>query len=218
MDGLLVISSLSALLIVIAAWRIVHQLKRKRLLSGIAWSIQGLLYFSVFIIVLLVYANLHTYQRLTHEAQVADVYLRELGRQRFQVSLSFSEAEEDQRYYVVEGDQWQLDARILKWKGWANLLGLDSFYQLERLSGRYQAINEARTRPPSIHDLGQPPRGLDVWKLKQLLRDRIGFVDTFFGQGVFMPMADGAHYRVTISQSGLLVRPVNQVAQELVSG
>ena len=213
MNGLLVVSAVLALVFVAAGWRFVHQLKRRRLLSSLAWSIQGVLLLAGFLLVLLVYSNLHTYQRLTHEAVIADIYIRQLRPQHFQLSLSLSDKDRDQHYYELEGDQWQLDARILKWKGWANLLGLDSFYQLDRLSGRYADAEQARAHPPSVYDLSAEPAGLDIWRLKQLLRERVGFVDTLFGQGVFMPMADGAHYQVSIGQQGLITRPANDVAR-----
>lgn len=216
MDSLLILSGLLALAVAGFGWRFIHQLKRRKIISGILWSAQGLLMFCAFLIVLLIYSNLHTYQRLSHESAIADVYVRELGPQKFQLSLSFSNADSDQHYYVLEGDQWQLDARVLKWKGWANLIGLDSYYQLDRLSGRYADANEARKRQPSVHDLSVESHGLDIWKMKQLLRDRIGFVDALFGQGVFMPMVDGAHFRVSIGQQGLITRPVNDAARNVV--
>ena len=217
MDGLLYLSGFLALLICLIGWRFIHQLKRKHIASGVIWSVQGLVVFLAFMLVLLVYSNLHTYQRLTYEAPIADVYLRQLGTQKFQLSLSFSEQDKDQRYFVLHGDQWQLDAKILKWKGWANLLGLDSFYQMDRVSGRYADISQGSQRLPSMYDLSAgETRGLDIWRMKQLFKTRISFVDTLFGQGVYMPMKDGAHFKVSIGQSGLLVRPENAIAKAAV--
>jgi hypothetical protein len=214
MNGLLIIAAIFALLLSAAAWRFVHQLRRRKVVSGLMWSGQSLLFFCLFLIIILMYSNLHTYQRLTQESLVADVYLHKLGPQKYQLSLSFSESDENSHYYVLQGDQWQLDARILKWKSWANLIGLDSYYQLERLSGRYQNIKQANRQPATVIDLSQASRGLDIWKLKHLLREKLWFVDTLFGQGVYMPMIDGAHFQVNLGQSGLIVRPVNQRAQE----
>ncbi len=216
MDSLLIISGALAFMIFAVGWRFVHQLKRKRLISSLMWSAQGVVVFAAFLVILLVYSNLHTYQRLTYEANIADIYVRQLESQKYQLSISYSNEDKDQQYYVLVGDQWQLDARILKWSGWANLLGLDSYYQLDRLSGRYDDVEQARLSLPSIHDLSTQSRGLDVWKLKKLLRDRLDFVDTLFGQGVFMPMLDGAHYQLSIGQGGLLVRPANDVAKASV--
>lgn len=216
MDSLLILSMVLALLIAAVGWRFVHQLKRKRIVSSLIWSGQGIIVFSVFIIVLLVYSNLHTYQRLTYEAVIADVYVRQLEYQKYQLSVSYSTHENDQQYYVLEGDQWQLDARILKWKGWANLLGLDSFYQLDRLTGRFDDVELARQTLPSIYNLAPESRGIDLWKMKKLFQSKMSFVDTLFGQGVFMPMLDGAHFQLSIGQSGLLVRPVNDIAKASV--
>jgi hypothetical protein len=216
MNGLLGAEIILALLLCALGWRFVHQLKRRRLLSGLMWGTQGFLMLTVFIIILLLYSNLHTYQRLTYEAPLVDIYLHRIKPQQFQLSITYADQDKQPQYYVLKGDQWQLDARILKWKGWANLLGLDSFYQLDRLSGRFDDVQQARQQLPSVYDLSQQTKGLDIWKLKQLLRDKISFVDTLFGQGVFMPMADGAHYRVSIGQSGLLVRPMNDVAKALL--
>lgn len=216
MEGLLGLGAILALSSCALGWRFVHQLKRKHLISSLWWSSQSILLFSGFLLILLVYSNLHTYQRLTYESLIADVYVRQLAPLKFQLSLSYSSEDADQHYYILEGDQWQLDARILKWKGWANLIGLDSYYQLERLSGRYSNIDLARNRLPSLIDLSQKPRGLDIWRLKQLLNEKIWFVDTLFGQGVFMPMKDGAHFQVSIGQSGLISRPINEVAKKSV--
>ncbi len=213
MNNLLLISGVLALLILAVGWRFIHQIKRKRVLSGVWWSAQGIIVFSAFIITLLVYSNLHTYKRLTYETPIADIYVHQLGAQKFQISLSYSETDAEPQYFVLQGDQWQLDARILKWTGWANLLGLDSYYQLDRLSGRYQDVQQARLRKPSIYDLSADARGLDLWKMKKIMQSKLSFVDTLFGQGVFMPMLDGAHYEISIGQGGLLVRPINDVAK-----
>ena len=66
--------------------------------------------------------------------------------------------------FVLSGDEWQLDARVLKWKGWANLFGLDAQYRLERVSGRYRDIEQERTGERTVYALAENP-GLDLWKV-----------------------------------------------------
>ncbi len=212
MQGLLIINVFLALAISLVGWRIVHQLNRKKLVSTLWWCSQGVFLLAGFALILLVFSNLHTYQRFTYESVISDVYIRQLAPQRFQVSLSHPNGEDEPSYFVLEGDQWRLETRILKWNGFATLIGLNSFYQFDRLSGRYQDAAQARTRLPSIHDLLSTSRGLDIWKLKHSLGDKIGLVDAIFGQGVFMPMKDGAHFQVSIGQSGLITRAVNDAA------
>ena len=185
MDGLLYLSATLTVLLILVFWRFGHQLKRKRFLSSALWSMQSLILLLVISFFLLMFSNLLTYQRLTHESPVAEVYIRKLKPQQYQLSLSKSDKDEDQQYYSIKGDQWQLDAKVLKWKSWATLLGLDSHFQLVRLSGRYQDIRQASQSIPSHYDLSQPARGLDIWKMKQYLKEKAGFVDTYYGQGCF---------------------------------
>ncbi len=117
-------------------------------------------------------------------------------------------------YYSLYGDEWQLDTRIIKWKSWANVIGLDSYYQLERLSGRYANIEQAIDSPPSAHQLTGEQKGLSIWKLKNLMKSNMPFLDAYFGQSIFVPMRDGAKFRVSLSQGGLVVRPVNESAAQ----
>src|SRR4030095_3752244 len=78
--------------------------------------------------------NLHTSNRLTYEQPVAEIVFEARGPQHFRATLAQVPSGELQMF-MLAGDEWQLDARVLKWKGWANLLGLDAQYRLERVSG-----------------------------------------------------------------------------------
>ena len=48
-------------------------------------------------------------------------------------------------------------------------------------------------------------------------RGRALNIDTSFGSGVYLPMADGAEYEVTLTQSSLVARPVNPAANAAVA-
>ena len=113
---------------------------------------------------------------------------------------------------MLAGDEWQLDARVLKWKGWANLLGLDAQYRLERVSGRYRQIEQERKDERTVYALSENP-GIDLWTMSIDHRRWLPFVDAVYGSAVYLPMADGARYEVSITQSGLVARPVNDVAE-----
>lgn len=157
--------------------------------------------------------NIQTYQRLSYEQPVAEVTLRQTGPQAYIATVR--KADLTATEYDVLGDEWQLDARVLKWRPWANVLGFDASYRLERLSGRYKDVAAERTAPRSVHALSTNP-GLDLWKLAQTYGESVPVVDTIYGSGAYMPMADGASYQVTMSQSGLVARPSNAVAQKAV--
>lgn len=155
--------------------------------------------------------NLRTYARLTHEEPVAELYFEAGGPQRWHATLT-TVSDLSKRKFELAGDEWQLDARVLKWRGWANLLGLDARYRLERVSGRYLDIAQERTAPRSVYALGEPET-FDLWSLASQYPDWLPFVDAVYGSATYLPMADGATYEVSLSQSGLIARPQNAAAR-----
>ena len=54
---------------------------------------------------------------------------------------------------------------------------------------------------------------MDLWTVSIDHKRWMPFVDAVYGSAVYLPMADGARYEVAITQSGLLARPVNEVAK-----
>jgi len=158
--------------------------------------------------------NLHTYQRLTHEQTVAEVSFHRLGLRHFEATLHYP-GRDAAAHYDLRGDEWQVDARVLKWRGYANVLGLDTRYRLERLSGRYQDVSDERTQPHSVYPLGRR-QGVDLWSLARRYRRWVPWVDAVYGSGTFLPMADGARFEVVVTQSGLGARPENAAGKEAV--
>ena len=158
-------------------------------------------------------SNLHTYRRLTHEAEVARIRFEQTGENTFRAYLTTPDGAT--RLVDLRGDEWQLDARVLKWHGLANLLGLDSGYQLERLQGRWRDPQRQRREPPTVIDL-RPRAGLDLWAFARRHPGWIPWVDAVYGSAVYLPMRRGTQYRVTIGQAGLMARPVNDHAREAV--
>lgn len=166
--------------------------------------------------------NLYTYSRLSYEQPVAELSFVQTSPQRYRARLetilesSDGQGETHARVYELNGDQWQLDARVLKWHAPANLLGLDAHYRLDRLSGRYNEINDETSRTRSAHDLGIN-RGLDFWRTTRRFQQWMPLVDARYGSATYLPMADGARYSVSLTQSGLVARPVNRAAEQAVT-
>jgi hypothetical protein len=155
--------------------------------------------------------NLRTYSRLAHEEPVAELAFEARGPQRFTAKLTTLPGLET-RSFELAGDDWQLDARVLKWRGWANVLGLDARYRLERVSGRYRDIAQERSAPRSVYGLGEEP-AFDLWSLANQYPAWLPFVDAVYGSATYLPMAEGATYEVSLTQSGLIARPQNAAAR-----
>ena len=149
---------------------------------------------------------LHGYGRLTTETPVARLSFSQTAPQAFEAQLELADGR--RLLLPLVGDEWQLDARVVKWRAWAVLAGLDPVYRLDRLSGRFLDIERERSGARSVHDLGEGRR-LDLWRIAQSHPDWLPFVDTEYGSGAYLPMRDGAAYEVTLSPlGGLVARPL----------
>lgn len=190
-----------------------RHLRRRRLVRGGMNGIGGLLIGLIVAIVLLVGINLLTYARFTAERPVGDIRFHRLGPERYSVVLQRHDGAAT--HATLGGDEWQLDARIIKWQGVATVLGFKPLYRLERLSGRYENVHEARTRPASIVPLAGNS-GLSLWDIAHRQAGWLPLVDAGYGTATYLPMSDGAVYHVNLSTTGLLARPANAAARRAV--
>src|SRR6185369_4724481 len=84
---------------------------------------------------------LRTYERLLpRKALVAQVYCERAGTRGYRVTLTRMPNGRMQ-VFEMAGDEWQLDARTLVWRGRAAELGLQSGYRLDRLTARSAPAN-----------------------------------------------------------------------------
>lgn len=207
----------AALLVIIAIIGLVWffsglaRLLHGRVFNGPSRCLLGLVLMLAAAFIALLALDLHTYFALTHEQLVATVRFNAISPQYFHARLT------DASGHVIQtdlhGDEWQLDARVIKWSGIATLLGLQTRYRLERLSGRYRDVTQERNAIHSAISLA-PDSWLDSWSLMQRYAHWLPWVDASYGSATYLPMVDGGEYQVTLSTTGLLARPENAVAQQ----
>lgn len=210
LDVLTVLLGLAGVMLLAAGLR---RLWRRRLVLGGTGVLFGVVLLAAALLLGGLALNLHTYRRLTAEQEVAELYFQGLGPQYYRAQLRYPTGQS--QTFELRGDEWQLDARILKWHGFANLLGLDTLYRLERLSGRYGDLAQERSAPRSVHALARDP-GLDLWAVAQRTGRWFPWVDTLYGGAAYLPMADGARFTVSVTASGLVARPANERAEAAV--
>jgi hypothetical protein len=189
-----------------------RRLFRVRLFAATKSTLAALLLIASAAALLVVSSNLRSYARLTHEEPIGELAFVGQGPQQFRATLTRVPTGDEQTF-ILDGDEWQLDARVLKWRGFANLLGLDARYRLERISGRYSDIDQERAGPRTVYALAADSP-IDLWAIARAHPSWLPFVDALYGSATYLPMADGARYRVTISQTGLLARPSNDAAEQ----
>jgi hypothetical protein len=209
--AILVVCALFGILLLFAAAR---RIRRRRVLSGVAHGATAVIIVSGVVCAALIGLNLRTYQRLSVEQPAAELQLARTGDRQYNGVLAYPTGE--RASFALRGDEWQVDARMLKWTAFANLIGFDAAYRLERISGRYANIDDERSQPRTVYELASPGR-IDPWELVHRYRSWLPWVDAMYGSATYLPMSDGALYEIKVSQSGLVARPLNQTAREAVS-
>jgi len=155
--------------------------------------------------------NVSGYQSLEGMQTVATVSTQRQGEQRWHVRLQ--SPDQITVAQTLMGDQWQVDARIIRFTGPLRWLGVAPGYRLERLSGRYTSLEQERSAPRSVVGLGDGAWP-DLWELDRSFN--IPFVEAVYGNATFMPMRDGAMFDVRLSATGLVAVPVKQQARDAI--
>jgi len=157
--------------------------------------------------------NLQTYKRLTLERPVAVLTFTQAGTpEAYSVNMVYPGGE--QSTVELSGDEWELNARVVKFKAFSNLLGFDSVYKLDRVYGRYEDV--ARASETNGVKLSTNP-GLDVVAMAIDNGGRFGVEDARYGSAVYNPMADGVSFIVCMTQVGLIARPNNKAAADILN-
>ena len=208
--ALIVVFGLLGILFLFAA---VRRLRRRKVLGGALHGATALVLVLLSVCAALIAANLRSYQRLSFEQPAGELQFARTGEREFNAVLAYPSGE--RASFALRGDEWQVDARVLKWHAFANVVGFDTAYRLERISGRYTRIEDERAQPRTVYPLN-PPQRIDPWDLAHRYRSWLPWLDALYGSATFLPMADGALYEIKVSQSGLIARPLNQAAREAV--
>lgn len=210
MNGLIVVCIALTLIALLFFGGSIRQVRRGRLLRASGSAVGGgatAVLATAGVLLLVSYLG---YDRLTAEQLVGAIQFEQTGPEEYTAHLML-EGRLD-KLLPLRGDEWQLDARIITWQPPATILGLEPVYQLERLSGRYTSVDRERSEPRTVYALADE-RPLDLWSLARRFPRLAPGVDAYYGTATYLPMADGARFRITLSRDALVARPANEAAQ-----
>lgn len=208
---------LAVVIALLALWLAYHGLKLLAVSEWILGFLRGLWGLGLLACasaVVLVALDIYSYKESMLEQPIATISFDQIEDQHYDAVLVTKDG--GATHFDLRGDQWQLDARIVKWKGYLASLGLKPAYRLERLSGRYFDIEQETTAKRTAHQLGQSRLGLDTWRLFNLHPDWLPVIDATYGAATYLPIKDKAIFEVNLSSTGLVARPKNAAAQEAV--
>jgi hypothetical protein len=158
---------------------------------------------------------LRGYRLLSEETPVVDIDAHILSPQRWSLTLSWPDG--STRTEQVYGDDWRLEAVVLKWKLPALLSGMPPLYRLDRLSGRYDDPAQEMSGPRSVVSFDHASDGFDLLDLRKNYPDWLPEVDTLYGSGAFLPLVDQGHYTVSLMRTGALVARPDDATQTKIS-
>lgn len=163
--------------------------------------------------------NLQTYARLTHERLAAEVSLKQTGPGAYTATVTPADADgilQTATDYQLTGDSFRMEADVITFKPWANIIGVDALYRFDRIQGRWDSEADEIARPPTPYSMRTDEPGINVFELPLGPNNPFRRADAEFMNGLAVPMADGAVYQVYMSQRGLIPRPKNVAAEGAV--
>ena len=178
-------------------------LRRARPLRFTLRTLTGLLLLSVGGLVGAIGVGMSGYRALTNEDLAARIVVRPVGLQRFMATFLVSDRPE--MTYELSGDAIYVDAHVLKWKPMANVFGLHTAYELDRVAGRYDDIGQERSGDRTVYSL-VPDRPVNLFALRRRYAFLAPLLDAEYGSGSFVPVTRPAEFEVRVSTTGLLIR------------
>ena len=151
--------------------------------------------------------DLFSYSNSKEGETIATLKFNKLAHQDYEVE--FTPHNGNSRFYKLRGDLWQLDIRLIQTLA---MFGDDlPSYKMERLSGRYLALEEEKAQERSVFGFIDSPI-VDTWPWLHK-QSWLPIVKASQGSAAYMPMVDGAIYQVALTQQGLKALPVNNQAK-----
>src|SRR5213594_1105400 len=205
MTASLIVSALCLLLVgMFVGVRAVRAARERHWLGGTIRGLVAMLLLALAALAATLTVGLHGYRALSFEEVAATVKTEPVAPQRFRATITLPNRR--LAMYELAGDAFYVDAHILKWHPWLNLLGLHTSYELDRVSGRYNAVTDERTQPHTVYALSRD-RWLDLFALAR--RKALGpLVDAEYGSAAFVAGNRPAEWEVRVSTTGLLMRQV----------
>lgn len=193
-----------------------------RMLAPFSWIIgwlkgtAGLAIICIALILLVIAYDLTSYQQILKDKTILTIHFEQVDDQHYKAQISYIDGSPEASY-EIHGDQWQIDARVIRWKGLFSMVGIKPGYRLDRVTGRYYSLEDERRLPRSVHQLSESKSGLDMWQWVQENGGFLPLFDAVYGSATYLPMQNNAIFQVSLSESGLVATPMNQIAEDSVN-
>ena len=180
-------------------------LLRLRPVRFVSSTIFGLLLLAIGTLAAVLAVGTYGYAALTREELAATLLVQPIGPQRFTATVRFPDLREVK--FELAGDEVYVDAHILKWKPFANVIGLHTAYELDRIAGRYRTLDQEQSAPRTVFALSRD-KPLDLFDLRQRYTFLAPLLDAQYGSATYTSVSRPTALQVRVSTTGLLIREV----------
>ena len=203
---LLILAGVFLLLALVLLRSAIAVLRRRHYMSGLSAGVASLLLFACAALAGVATVGVLGYRALTYEEVAATVVTQPVTPQHFRATIRFPDGR--LVMYELAGDAFYVDAHILKWRPFLNLLGLHTGYELDRVAGRYDAMTDEQSHPRTMFSLARQ-KPVDLFELARHSSLLAPLVDARYGSATFVAAARmPAVFQVLVSSTGLLIRPI----------
>ena len=197
---LIIVCGVLSLLFFIAT---IGALRRKKLLKSALRILLAALFLSLAALFGTITIATVGYRALTYEETAATVQIEPLAAKLFIAHFRFPDGR--LASYKLAGDELYVDAHILKWKPFVNILGLHTAYELDRVTGRYIDVKDELGSPRTVFLLSQD-KPLNMFNLRQRYFFLQNLLDAEYGSATFINSDKSAIFEIRVSTTGLLIR------------
>lgn len=183
---------------------------RLRPFRFVSRTIFGLLLLAIGALAATIAIGTYGYTALTREDVAATLLVQPTGPQKFSATVRYPDLREVK--FELAGDEVYVDAQILKWKPIANVVGLHTAYELDRIVGRYRSIDQERSAPRTVFPLSRD-KPLDLFDLRRRYTFLAPLLDAEYGSASYVAVSRPAEIELRVSTTGLLMREIKPVAQ-----
>ncbi|TQV86995.1 hypothetical protein [Aliikangiella coralliicola] len=204
LNPMVVIAGITGLLSIYYLFSLCLKLKKIRLIGAVSRLLSFFFFAGLTGALSIIVLGTQGYQGLTREQSVATVKVSPAGEQSYHARMIFSDGRE--QVFVLKGDELLVDAYVLKWKPWTNIIGLHTAFRLDRVTGRYKSLEDEQNKPRTVFAINNKGnKGIAQWREDY---SALSFLlDVEHGSASFASAEGEAEYQLMVTTDGLLLRP-----------
>lgn len=200
LGALALFSGFSAIVLIVV---FLHSIRRRKNLSSLLSALVAIIAGLACALAVTVLIGIRGYSALTREETAAWIRTVPVGEQQFVAHFRLPDGRTE--VFELAGDELYVDAHILKWKSIANLFGLHTAYELDRVAGRFTELDDERRQERTVYSLA-PDRSVNLFYLRRASDLLAPVVDAEYGSASFVAARDTTRWELRVSTTGLLLR------------